>query len=432
MKYQNTFMFRLSEKQTLGLLLFVALFVRVSTVIALDIQPVSDYAGYRNMAINLLAGKGLSDGSNLAFLSAGYPLFVLAPIFYIFGDSLLSAQLMNAILGTLSTALVYLIARDAGAGKVGRLMAVGLFSLYLPSWIYAEYLAKENLMTPLMLGVVFLSIKSLHQPSVSIYIAIGGLFGILAITGNAGLAILSMVFGALILSRVSFRSAIVNMAVIGISAGLIVSPWLFRNYQVIGSPVLNSNAGFNLYIGNNPAANGYFVSIVDTPRGATWHQLRAQGEMEASVTLKVEALDWIKRNPDQFAMLAVKKAGIFWLPPVHQGQGSQSKFEKITRLAWLIQYLLVFCLAVFSIFIKKLRTNETCLVWLAILGYASVHMVFYVIFRYREPIMPLLVVLAGMSIEHLSRMMAWKRVKDCLNNSNPSVLPHSSSSPSRF
>lgn len=411
MKSQTASIFRLTETQTLGLLLFVALGVRVATVLILDIQPVSDYAGYHSMALNWLAGKGLSDGGNLAFLSAGYPIFVLAPIFSIFGDSLLAAQLMNAALGTLSTLLVYLITREAGAGKVGRLIAVFLFSLYLPSWIYAEYLAKENLMTPLMLGIAFLSIKSLHKPSVSIAILIGGLLGVVAITGNAGLAIVPIVVVAFVRSPLPLRGALACLALVGLSATLVMSPWLVRNYYVIGSPVLNSNGGFNLYIGNNPSANGYFISIADTPRGSTWHQLRAQGELEASNTLKVEALDWIKQHQAQFVLLALRKSWIFWLPPVHEGQGPQSKIETLTRLAWLVQYLLVCGLAVSSIFIKHLRTSETSLVWLAIIGYTAVHMIFYVIFRYREPIMPLVIVLAGMSAQHWLRQTRLDWVK---------------------
>jgi 4-amino-4-deoxy-L-arabinose transferase-like glycosyltransferase len=398
---RSTLLTRWSEVTLLGLILACALIVRVTIVLYLDIVPVSDYAGYHSMAINLLAGRGLTDGENLAMLSAGYPLFVLAPIFAVFGDSLLAAQLGNALLGVLSTWLIYRIAREVGAGRMGRLVGPLLFAFYLPSWIYAEYLAKENLMTPLMLGIVLLSLRCLHDASAWVSLLLGVLIGLLAITGNAGLAILPVAFLALAMMPLSFRGRVVRIGIVGLVAMLVIAPWLMRNSEVIGEPILNSNGGFNLYLGNNPAANGFFVSIADTPRGATWHQLREQGELVASNTLKTEAIDWIKRNPYDFLALAATKGRLFWMPPVHEGKGVQSRVEVMTRWAWLGQYLLICTLALGSVAFVQWRNRGTGLLWLAVVGYTAVHMVFYVIFRYREPIMPLMILLAALAIESL-------------------------------
>lgn len=393
---------RLTESRWLLLVLLLAIIPRVLTVVVLELNPVSDYAAYRSMAINLLAGIGLQDGDgNLAFMSAGYPLFVLVPVFFIFGDSLLAAQLANAALGVLTTWLIYRIAKEAGASRLGRLLSAALFAIYLPSWIYAEYLAKENLMTPLMLGVILLVLRCLHKPSIAISILLGIIIGLLAITGNSGLAIAPILGVATFMAPHPTSKKIVHLTIIGVIAILTVMPWLMRNYQVVGEPVLNTNGGFNLYLGNNPAANGFFVSIGDTPRGATWHGLRKSGEVVAASTLKGEAIAWIRQNPTEFLTLSVKKAALLWTPPIHEGKGSSSKTETFTRLAWLVQYCVIVLAAVFGLGIKQLRTRETFLLWLAILGYTTVHAIFYVIFRYREPIMPVLIVLAGLTIEHI-------------------------------
>lgn len=389
----------LSEKRWLALILVFTLLVRAAAAFALQFQPVSDYAGYEHMALNLLAGKGLVDGGNSAFLSAGYPLFVLAPVFAVFGHHVLAALLANALLCTVSAWLIYLIAKEAGASMMGRLLSAGIFAIYLPSWIYAAYLSKENLMTPLMLGVVLLSLRCTHQPSVRIAISVGVVLGLLAIAGNAGLALAPVLAIALMISPLPFGRKLARLGLAGLVAMLVVAPWLIRNYQVIGAPVLNTNGGFNLYIGNNPSADGLFVSMADTPRGATWHQLRKQGEGLANDTLRDEALAWIRHNPARFFTLSLKKIALFWMPPIHAGEGPQSRGEALTRLAWLAQYLLICGLAVGGVVYRRLRTPNAGLLWLAVLCYTAVHMVFYVIYRYREPIMPVLIVLAAMAIE---------------------------------
>lgn len=392
---------RIGEKQCLALILVLAFLVRAATAVAFQFQPVSDYAGYEQMAVNLLAGKGLVEGGNSAFLSAGYPLFVLAPVFAVFGHHLLAALLANALLCTLSAWLIYLIAKEAGAGRVGRLLSVGMYAIYLPSWIYAAYLAKENLMTPLMLGVVLLSMRCARNPSTRMAISIGAVLGLLAITGNAGLALVPMLAIALAMSPLSLPQKLARLGLAGLVAMLVVAPWLIRNHQAVGAPALNTNGGFNLYIGNNPSATGMFISIADTPRGATWQPLRKQGEVAANNTLKAEALAWIKQNPGRFLTLSFKKAVLFWMPPIHEGEGGQSQGEALTRLAWLAQYLLICGLAVAGMAYRRLRTSNTCLLWLAILCYTAVHMIFYVIYRYREPVMPLLIVLAALVVDFL-------------------------------
>lgn len=391
----------LSEKQCLALILAFAFVVRAATAFAFQFQPVSDYAGYEHMALNLLAGKGLLEGGNSAFLNAGYPLFVLAPVFAIFGHHLLAALFANALLCTVSAWLVYLIAKQAGAGKLGRLLSAGIYAIYLPSWIYAAYLSKENLMTPLMLAVVLLSLRCAYHPSARMAISVGAVLGLLSITGNSGLALSAVLAIALMISPLSFPRKLARLGLAGLVAMLVVAPWLIRNYQVLGAPVLNTNGGFNLYLANNPAANGMFISIADTPRGATWHQLRKQGEVAANNTLRDEALAWIRQNPARFLALTCKKAALFWMPPVHEGEGPQSKGEALARCAWLAEYLAICGLALAGLAYRRLRTSSTRLLWLAILCYTAVHMMFFVIYRYREPIMPLLMVLAAITVDFL-------------------------------
>ena len=388
--------------------------LRVAAMAGFQHVPESDELAYRSMALNLLAGNGIVDSmGNHAMYNVGYSLFILAPVFFLFGEDLLAVRVVNMFLGAAAIILCYLVAKEAGAGRLGRLIAALAWALYLPNAIYGMYLAKENLMLPLMLGVMWCALRLARQPSNAVAIGCGALLGLLALTGNAALSLLAVLALALLLSPASMAQR-ASMAMLALSVALVMSgPWLLRNMQVIGAPVLNTNGGFNLYVGNNPAATGMFVSISETPRGPTWDALRKTGEVQASETLKQEAISWVQAHPTAFLTLAAKKAAYFWTPPFHEGKGDQSSAEKLVRRLWAIQFLALLAAAIGTLLIPRLRNRQVALLWLALACYTGVHMLFYVIFRYREPIMPVLAVMAGLVLESLvaARPQAAKPVR---------------------
>lgn len=398
-----TFTFRqFSERQLVLFIVAFSLIVRCATVAVLKIEPVSDYLGYDQMARNFLAGRGMSDDfGNAAFLSGGYPLFFLAPIYALFGQTLLVAQIGNALLGALSTYLVYLVLRETKAGIFARIVGPLMFALYVPSWIYAEYLAKENLVTPLLLTLVYLSARLHHNLSFGISLGIGTIIAVTAITGNAALSLLPITICAVVFANSSVNKKVLVAGIITLTAIVALMPWQYRNAQVVGSPVINTNGGFNLYLGNNPSANGYFVSIADTPRGTGWKELREKGEVYASEQLKIDAVTWITNNPAAFAHLAMKKSVLFWLPPFHEGKGTASPLEAVTRQIWLLQYIIVCAAAIYLLTTIRHQNRFVLAIFGGVVLYTGVHMLFYVVFRYREPIMPLVIILASLGFEKI-------------------------------
>ena len=245
--------------------------LRAAAIAGFKHVPESDELAYMSMALNLVSGNGIVDGmGNHAMYNVGYPLFILSPVFFFFGEELLVARLFNMLLGGVAIILSYLVAKEAGAGRLGRLMAAAIWAVYLPASVYGVYLLKENLMIPLMLGVVWCALRLVRLPSKRVAVGCGALFGLLALTGNAALSLIAVAALALVLSP-SVISQRVTLAMLILAVAAVVSaPWMIRNMHVLGAPVLNTNGGFNLYLGNNPAATGMFVSISETPRGSTW------------------------------------------------------------------------------------------------------------------------------------------------------------------
>jgi hypothetical protein len=396
-----------SEMRWLFLIVAAGVLIRFAAIAIFEHKPDSDELAYLSMALNLVNGSGIIDSmGNHAMYNVGYPFFILAPVFSIFGEDLFAARVVNALLGGLAIVLCHALASEAGAGKTGRLLAAALWAVYLPSSVYAVYLAKENLMIPMILGVMWCALRLLNSPSYQTAAGCGLLLGLLALTGNAALSLVAAVMLALTLTNRGPLAKVLLSLIVILCAMLVASPWMIRNARVLGAPVLNTNGGFNLYLGNNPAATGMFVSIADTPRGETWEALRQKGEMHASETLKTEAIAWIKEHPSEFVFLAFRKAAYFWAPPFHAGKGESSRAEAAVRFVWGIQFVLLIAGAIATLFIANLRSYRMSVLWLAIAGYTAVHMLFYVIFRYREPIMPLLCVMAGLTLEGIYQKFA--------------------------
>jgi hypothetical protein len=382
-------------------IIFAGILLRLAAILVYPHTPESDELAYLKMAEDLVAGKTMNAGG-YAFFNMGYSFFVLAPVLWLSDHSLLGLRLANLVCGAVSIALVYVVARAAGANRNARLLSAALWALYLPCGVYGVYLAKENFMIPLMLGVLWCALRMMGTFQLRIAVLCGGLFGLLALTGNAALSLAGAVGVALVVSKSALRIRILSVLVMFVVAILVTSPWLVRNATLLGAPVLNTNGGFNLYLGNNPAADGMFVSIGKTPRGPTWHALREEaGEVEASETLKHEALAWIKSHPSEFFALSVKKLGLFWLPPIHNGRDAPVGAEKLIRLVWLIEFVLLVCAAIATVPYVRSRPSLAVL-WTAVAFYSAVHMLFYVIFRYREPIMPVVCVLAAVMLEQAS------------------------------
>jgi hypothetical protein len=99
------------------------------------------------------------------------------------------------------------------------------------------------------------------------------------------------------------------MMVLWLAAGilLITTPWVIRNIAFFGSPMISSNTGINLYMGNNPNATGaYRAGLPDTLLSVS-HDEMAFNQLSTNM-----AIDHILGNPLTFAIrIPVKIAHTF-------------------------------------------------------------------------------------------------------------------------
>ena len=117
------------------------------------------------------------------------------------------------------------------------------------------------------------------------------------------------------------------------------------------------------------------------------------------------AVQYIETHPGRTLTLALRKGVLFWNPPTHAGKYREGLVTRLVRAGWLVEYLAigVLFLAATPRALRDYRRPFVFL-WLLVGFYTAEHMVFYVIYRYRLPIMPVLCMGAGVSG---SMLLAW-------------------------
>lgn len=391
----------------------VACAARVAAVIVFVPPLESDFLAYWTMASNGYDGIGIQDpNGQWAYMSAGYPILLIG-LFQLFGKSLMVAKVTNIVLGSCAALLVYGTARKLFRSQVAAVAAGLLWATYAEAVVYTSYLAKENLTIFLICLQIYLmvALAASRRPLV-LAGGLGAAFGAIAVAGSSGLAIAPAALFALWRHPATLRRRAAALGVFGLCAAVVLGPWLYRNHQVVGAATLTTNAGFNLYVGNNPAATGEFVPITATEMGPGWHQLLDRvGEAEADRVLHQKATNYMMAHPKETARLAWKKVTLFWTPPWHEGKGDDGRggAERLLRQVWLVQFIALVGLAVFGAATNPLSHAELRPLLLAVLLFTALHALYYVMPRYRLPILGVVAVMAGGGVRTLSASLSHRR-----------------------
>lgn len=377
-------------------ILLFAVLLRIAAWLVLAPAIESDGLAYVTMAQSLVTeGLWHDQWGQHAFYSAGYPL-LLAPAFALAGASAATVLAVNCALAVVTALLLHRLVIALGASGETALAGVALFAVWLPAVWNATMPAKENLSTPLLLGLVLCALTLAREPRFKPALIAGLCWGAGAVTGGSSLLTCAAV--ALALGWAWKGHAMPSQAALGVALGalLTLGPWLVASQRMVGEPMLSSNAEFNLYLGNNPAATGRFVSIADTPAGPQWEAKRRDlGEAGSAHWLGGMAKDWIAANPGEAARLAAVKLGLFWAPNLPDAADfAASKATATIRLGDVAQYLLVLAAAALALWRAPIPSRDRLIVAAAIAGFWIVHAAAYVMPRYRDPIAPLLIALA--------------------------------------
>jgi 4-amino-4-deoxy-L-arabinose transferase-like glycosyltransferase len=255
------------------LVLALALALRVTVVgLTWDTPTTLDPADFSRTAQSIASGHGYPPsnrapgGGASAFRPPGYPVF-LGAVYWIAGqEAPPGGRLAGAFLGTITVALVGLIALRLWGKRVA-VLALCIAAVAPPMVILSTALVSEALFVPLVLGAVACALearRSSHRYRWAI--ATGVLVGLATLTRTNGLILLVPLVLAVAPARRRRRVAAWSpAAAVLLAAVLTMAPWTLRNWVVFHAFIPVSDE-----IGYTIAGTYNQMSRADRQEPAVW------------------------------------------------------------------------------------------------------------------------------------------------------------------
>lgn len=181
---------------------------------------------------------------------------------------------------------------------------------------------------------------------------------------------------------------------------LLTVPWVMRNYDAFGEFIPGTlGSGHTLWEGNNPwndyggVARPGWGYLEDLPPGLN--------ELEKDRWEKERAVEHIRSDPARFLRLSVKKFLRFWNLTPNAEEFDQPLYRWIS----LLSFGPVLCLSLLSPLLLWRRWRQWGLLWLFAAYYTALHVIALGSIRYRLPLEPLLIAMAGASLAKLCHIL---------------------------
>jgi tetratricopeptide (TPR) repeat protein len=368
--------------------------------------PFTD-ALYHHRWAQAIAGGVLWDGR--PFFRAPFYPYVLGSLYTVFGSSVWVGKIFGHVLGLVTGGLVMALA-DRLFHRRAALIAGWLWLGSGLVMFFESELLLDSLFTFLFVWWLFLLLTGV--PATRRLAAAGFVFGLACITRPTMLALAPVFFIYAWHMLSGLRPARrTRLAVLLGAAAVPVLVIAGLNSYALGRPAgIATQGGINFYVGNNPAASGY-SAVLPPPWGYAWNyrDLARHAEVErgrplddAEVSDYYFARGWhfIRTEPGQFASLLLRKA-LLTVNSVSISDNLNIPWlvRKIPLLQWLpVRVAFLVPPAVLGWLLPRPRPREFLMLWAVIAVYTAALTGFFVIERFRLPLVPLWILFAAFGV----------------------------------
>ena len=354
------------------------------------------------------------------FMSPLYPHF-LSAIYRILGRDLLLVRIIQAGIGSATAAMTYMIGRRVFGSRVG--LIAGLVTALYGALVFYD---GSILITPLLVFLnalcLYLLIRADDRGTQWLYALAGvslGLAGIGKATALAFAPVAALWIWFSWRKNQTGRMRAVVLFALGVI--LVVVPITVRNLVVADDFVMvTSNGGLNFYIGNSEISTGGYVKpagldIVSDPDGELIAEAAVGRELkpsEVSAFWYGRSRDYIGGHPGGWMKLLVRKLSFamssYELPQL-ENYYFQKRYSGLLALP-LPGFALIAPLGLIGI-VLAWRRRQARLLALFAASYMATVVAFFVVARYRLPVVPVLAIGSGFAILELIRLVrdrVWK------------------------
>jgi hypothetical protein len=399
----------ISHKYFIPICVLLGFILRLLWIWLINAPQVSDYEWYYERAVNIAAGKGYSvSGLPTAYWPVGYPGF-LGAMFSITGPSLLFAKLANVILYMGVILFAYLLSRKLFYCERAARITLCILALYPNHIAYTALLSAEILFAfLLMLGAVcFVSAKN----RAGLQAALAGLAWGFAVLTKPQAIFVPLIFLLVFFS--GLQPFLRSGAVIYLIIILVVTPWVIRNYVVMGTPQLDTHGGVVLFEGNNPYATGranwtpQVASLLGDLAVDEAHMNDGK-ELRRESRAREVALRYMMSEPTRTILLWPRKLwaicasdvdGIYYSMGIELIRAPSNRLKKLNwgfRAAGELYYLFIVILFCRSLAVLRKSKRAVSLIGILLCVYLMmVYLVFEGNARFHFAMMPWVAVYAG-------------------------------------
>lgn len=407
-------------------ILLLALVVRVAVVADQpSYEPVGDARAYDEHAVSLSRdaqyppARYPEGGGPAAFRPPAYP-YLLAGAYEVTGTTdersrYRVGRVLGALLGVATVALIGALGAMLW-GTLPALCAMGIAAVYPTLVAVSDSLLSEALFTPVVLASVACVVALRRSPHVLRWaVGAGLLAGIAALTRTNGAVLVPVLIAGMWVLR--GRPRLVAAASVLAGFALVLTPWIARNVEVFGQPVLSTQTGFTLAgtyndVSRNDPVNpaGWRVSPGQPYSAAVTPGHRDEAEVDGE--LRSLAVDYVRDHPtylgevalwNSLRMLEVEGWDRERVGAWETGVGPT--FSAVGRWA----FWLVLAGAVATLFLAPaVRRAPRFFHAVPLLLFASIVFVNSSA-RYREPVDPFLVLVAGVGAAMLIERWSGRR-----------------------
>jgi len=371
--------------------------------------PMLDAEYLVDWAREIARGRVLGSPEGTAYFRLPLHPWLLAIAFGLPGPDLLVARLLQVLLGAAAVPLLASVA----ARRFGRLAGWTAGLLAATAWpavLFGSQLLIESIAIPLGALVVFAWDRADARSSRGRFALLGLAIGLATLSRPNWLVLLlpALVFVGAAPGAFGRRAAVL------LGALAFVLPITVRNVVVSGEWVpLSYQGGVNLWIGNNPDADGMSAQL---PGFTSWRNEdvdawlanelgHAAAPREHDAWFRGRALAFFRDEPGRAALLLLKKTYYFWQGyEIRNNRDLYALRERTPPLGLpLPDFGWIGPLSVLGMIVAWRRRAELAFLYGSVLVLATATILFFVCARYRLPVWPFLLPFAGAGVAWIAR-----------------------------